>query len=50
MIKLVRNAWGDSTYKTTEKNQSVRILKELRNSNKQLIKWAYIEKLYYIEN
>jgi len=43
MIKLVRNAWGDSTYKKTKKNRSVCILKELRNSNKQLIKWVYIE-------
>jgi len=49
VIKLVRNAWGDQFYTKNENRKSVQVVKELLNSNDELIRWDYLEKLYKIE-
>jgi len=49
MLKLVRNSWGDKKYLKNSNGESELVVKYIRNAEKKIIKWEYIEKLYKYE-
>lgn len=49
MLKLVRNSCGDKKFLRNSNGESKLVVKYIRNAEKKIIKWKYIEKLYKYE-